>query len=197
MTEVTAKIVRQNMEAKFNADLSDRKQEIDHYIMHRLEKQSAEDSLTAAAIDDVATGNGDAGEHATPRRGRKKKQKDGEEGELDENGNPKKEKKKRKPREPQYGPDGEKIVRRTGLTVPMLLSDQLSNVIGVVEMSRCDVVKSLWKYIKEHQLQDPEDKRYFLCDDKLLAVFGKPRLSGFEMNKYISGHMQKLERKEA
>ncbi|RKP11915.1 SWIB/MDM2 domain protein, partial [Piptocephalis cylindrospora] len=81
--------------------------------------------------------------------------------------------------------------RSTGLTVPMLLSDQLGAVLGVEKMSRCDVVRGLWNYIKSNDLQDSTDRRYFICDDKLKAVFGKTRLSGFEMNKYLSGHMQK------
>ena len=61
-------------------------------------------------------------------------------------------------------------------------------------MSRTEVVKFLWAYIREHNLQDPSDKRFILCDDALKAVFnGESRVSGFGMNKYLSQHLIKLE----
>jgi upstream activation factor subunit UAF30 len=34
----------------------------------------------------------------------------------------------------------------------------------------------LWAYIKGNDLQDPQDKRYILCDDKMMEVFGEPRV---------------------
>jgi chromatin remodeling complex protein RSC6 len=42
-------------------------------------------------------------------------------------------------------------------------------------------VSKVWKYIKEHDLQDPKDKRRILCDDKLEAVFKKVCTSAFDL----------------
>lgn len=60
-------------------------------------------------------------------------------------------------------------------------------------MSRAQVVKQLWVYIKENNLQDPEDKKSILCDVKMHAIFGKDRIGCFEMNKYIGAHLTKID----
>ena len=180
---LTAKSVRQQLEKEFHCDLADRKGEVDGIIMATLNSQTAAVAY-AAAEPPTSVSAAEAAAVSTPaRRGGRGGGRGGSSAT------------KRTPKEPKLGPDGEKIPRRTGLTVPMLLSDQLADVLGVVEMSRCDVVRNLWVYIKNNELQDPKDKRYFLCDEKLKAIFGKDRLSGFEMNKYIGGHMQRMEKK--
>jgi len=38
-------------------------------------------------------------------------------------------------------------------------------------MSRPQVVKKIWEYVKERNLQNPDDKRQIMCDEKLQAVF--------------------------
>jgi upstream activation factor subunit UAF30 len=51
----------------------------------------------------------------------------------------------------------------------------------------------LWKYIKDNQLQDPTNKIYIKCDDKLRQVFnGEERVHGFTMNKLIGKHLSDL-----
>ena len=50
------------------------------------------------------------------------------------------------------------------------------------------MVKLLWVYIKEHELQDPKNKRKILLDDKLATIF-KPPLDMFKMNKQLSKHV--------
>ena len=60
-------------------------------------------------------------------------------------------------------------------------------------MSRPQVVKRLWEYIKEHNLQDPMDKRSIICDDKLRAVFNRDRVDMFKMNKILSTHVKARE----
>ncbi len=59
----------------------------------------------------------------------------------------------------------------------------------ILKLSRPGVVKALWAYIKKHDLQDPKDRRFILCDDKLKAVFGKDRVNAFGMNKFLSNHV--------
>lgn len=61
-------------------------------------------------------------------------------------------------------------------------------------MSRPEVVKAIWQYIKQHSLQDPKDRRFILCDDLLRPVMGgKQRVSSFGMNRYIGEHLYRLE----
>ncbi len=50
------------------------------------------------------------------------------------------------------------------------------------------MVKQLWVYIKEHELQNPKDRRKIVLDDALARLF-KPPLNMFNMNKQLSRHV--------
>lgn len=76
------------------------------------------------------------------------------------------------------------------LMKPMTLSADLQEVIGAGPMSRGEVVKKLWEYIKKNDLQDPTNKRNINADDKLKKVFGgKATVNMFEMTKLVSAHL--------
>lgn len=66
---------------------------------------------------------------------------------------------------------------KTGFNREMALSSQLQEVIGEEKCSRPRVVKLLWAYIKDRDLQNPQDKRQINCDEKLAALFKKSKLS--------------------
>ena len=89
---------------------------------------------------------------------------------------------------------GEKSKKRV-LNKPCILSPEMAAVFDneFTELPRPEVVKKLWDYIKRKNLQDKNDRRYILCDKKLLAVFGKPRINCFKMAKYMSAHVRKKE----
>lgn len=77
---------------------------------------------------------------------------------------------------------------------PWAMSEQLSAVCGgAKELPRGQVVKAIWTYIKEHDLQDPSNKKRILCDDALQAVFGKKKVDAFGMMKLLEGHLWKTE----
>jgi hypothetical protein len=46
------------------------------------------------------------------------------------------------------------------------------------------------RYIRSHNLQNPENRREILADDKLQKVFGKDKVTMFEMNKHLTGHLK-------
>jgi upstream activation factor subunit UAF30 len=49
----------------------------------------------------------------------------------------------------------------------------------------------VWDYIKQHNLQAPENRRMINADSKLENVFGgKKQVSMFEMTKLISAHLK-------
>jgi chromatin remodeling complex protein RSC6 len=76
------------------------------------------------------------------------------------------------------------------LLKPMTLSPELEAVIGEGPMSRGEVVKQIWVYIKKHDLQNPANKRNIFADDKLLPIFGgKKEVTMFEMTKLVSAHL--------
>ena len=50
-------------------------------------------------------------------------------------------------------------------------------------------MSKVWGYIKANNLQNPEDRREILADDKLREVFGKDKVTMFEMNKHLARHL--------
>ena len=80
----------------------------------------------------------------------------------------------------------------SGLTKPLSLSDELTDLLAVKKgdkLSRPEVVKKLWAYIKEKKLQDPENKQFFKPDKKMEPIFGKEKIRAFGMAKYLKGHL--------
>lgn len=75
------------------------------------------------------------------------------------------------------------------LQQPMTPSKELATVVGAGQLSRGEVVSKVWEYIKKHNLQNPQNKREILADEKLRAVFGKDRVTMFEMNKHLAAHL--------
>lgn len=65
----------------------------------------------------------------------------------------------------------------------------LAAVIGSEAVARTEALKKLWDYIKAHNLQDPQDKRTIVADDKLRPVLGKDRAGMFELTGLIGPHL--------
>ena len=77
------------------------------------------------------------------------------------------------------------------LQKPMQPSGELAAVVGSGQLSRGEVVSKIWDYIKKNKLQNPQNKREIVADDKLRKVFGgKDRVSMFEMNKHLAKHLK-------
>jgi len=69
-------------------------------------------------------------------------------------------------------------------------SEDLAKVVGSKPLSRTEVVKKLWAYIKKNNLQDKKNKRNINADATLKAVFGgKGTVNMFEMTKLVSKHL--------
>ena len=67
---------------------------------------------------------------------------------------------------------------------PLTPSKELSAVLGGGDaLPRTAVVSKVWEYIKEHKLQNESNKREILADAKLKSIFGKDKVTMFEMNK--------------
>ncbi|MFC5067748.1 SWIB/MDM2 domain-containing protein [Flaviflagellibacter deserti] len=73
---------------------------------------------------------------------------------------------------------------------PLTPSKELGAVVGTAAIPRSEVVSKLWEYIKKNNLQNPANKREIISDDKLKPVFGKDKVTMFEMNKLIAGHLK-------
>ena len=68
-------------------------------------------------------------------------------------------------------------------------SDALAAVIGAEPVARTQVIKKLWDYIKAEGLQDAANRRAINADAKLLAVFGKPQVTMFELAGIVGKHL--------
>ncbi|CED83876.1 RNA polymerase I transcription factor UAF [Phaffia rhodozyma] len=102
---------------------------------------------------------------------------------------PKKPKKPKKEPKSEGEADGEP--KKGGVFMkPWGMSAPLSALLGgQSQLPRPQVVKQIWAYVKENNIQDPANKSFFLCDDRMQAVFKTPRLHMFTMNKLLSDHL--------
>src|SRR5829696_8060935 len=78
----------------------------------------------------------------------------------------------------------------SALMKPLQPSKELAVVVGSQPLPRTEVVSKVWAYIKRHKLQDPQNKREIVADEKLQAVFGKNRVTMFEINKHLAQHLK-------
>jgi upstream activation factor subunit UAF30 len=79
--------------------------------------------------------------------------------------------------------------KANALQRPVQPSEALAAVVGPGLLPRGEVVSKVWDYIKSHNLQNPENRREILADDKLKRVFDKDKVTMFEMNKHLSRHL--------
>ena len=82
-----------------------------------------------------------------------------------------------------------KAPRKTTAASGKQPSAELAAVIGAEPIARPQVMKKLWDYIKANGLQDAKDKRSINADAKLLAVFGKPQVTMFELAGIAGKHL--------
>src|SRR5438552_8595148 len=104
-------------------------------------------------------------------------------------------------RVPRYGSKSDSLSNRqepmaekkpNALQQPLQPSSELAAVVGSGKVTRGEVVSKIWDYIKKNNLQNPANKREILADAKLKPVFGgKDKVSMFEMNKHLAGHLKK------
>jgi len=72
---------------------------------------------------------------------------------------------------------------------PLTPSATLAAVIGPTAVPRTEVTKKIWDYIKQHNLQDPANRRNINADANLRPLFGKDQVSMFELTKLLSAHL--------
>jgi upstream activation factor subunit UAF30 len=76
------------------------------------------------------------------------------------------------------------------LQKPLQPSKELAAIVGSDPLPRPQMVSRVWDYIKKHDLQNPKNRREILADAKLKPIFGKDKVTMFEMNKYLSQHLK-------
>ena len=80
--------------------------------------------------------------------------------------------------------------KTNALQQPLQPSPELAAVVGSGKLSRGETVSKVWAYIKANKLQNPDDGREILADGALEKIFGKKKVTMFEMNKYLAQHLK-------
>lgn len=76
------------------------------------------------------------------------------------------------------------------LMKPVRPSEELAKIVGSEPLPRTEVTKKVWAHIKKHKLQNPENKREIIADEKLQPIFSGKRLDMFQMTKAINKHLK-------
>ncbi|KAK4340250.1 hypothetical protein RND71_041712 [Anisodus tanguticus] len=183
----TAGTVRRRLEEEFGVDLLDRKafirDQIDLFLRTHVEETPNDDVQEVENVkeeenDDSCSQEEDENDDDT---GAKKKARDGE--------------------EIEWGPfwpekmNGE-AKKKGGFNKPCALSPQLQKLVGESELGRPEVVKKIWAYIRENNLQNPQNKRKILCDEVLSGIFRVKTIDMFQMNKVLSKHIWPIDEKD-
>jgi chromatin remodeling complex protein RSC6 len=80
---------------------------------------------------------------------------------------------------------------RGGIAMEVTPSATLSTITGSAALTRAELTKKVWAYIKRNGLQDAKNRRMINADDKLKAVFGgKSQVNMFEMTKLVNKHVK-------
>ena len=70
---------------------------------------------------------------------------------------------------------------------PYKCSEKLKTFLGGQEtINRAQLTQEMWKYFKENNLMDPENKQFVVCDDKLFKLIGEKRFRAFGFAKYLA-----------
>ena len=70
-------------------------------------------------------------------------------------------------------------------------SRKLAEVLGSsTPITRAEAVKGLWDYVKKQDLQNPQNRREILADEKLRPLFGKEKISMFEVGSIINSNLE-------
>lgn len=79
---------------------------------------------------------------------------------------------------------------RGGLSQKVTPDAQLGAVIGTAPVTRAEMTKKIWDYVKGNDLQDSKNRRMINADAKLKPIFGKDQVSMFEMTKLVNQHVK-------
>ncbi|KAK1587883.1 hypothetical protein Q3G72_017894 [Acer saccharum] len=184
LNTTTTAIVRRQLEKDFGVNLSDKKpfirEQVDLFLQSQFENAQEEeddDGQTAKVKSEQTDGSDDVVE-------------EGEEEEADDDEEANNGKRSGKKGSKKLNNEPKK--RGGGFCKLCSLSPQLQEFVGVPELARTEVVKQIWIYIREKQLQDPSNKRNIICDERLHALFGVDSINMFQMNKVLANHIWPL-----
>ncbi|XP_028779389.1 upstream activation factor subunit spp27 isoform X1 [Neltuma alba] len=191
LNTTTTATVRRQLEKDFGIDLSDRKAFIREQVDLFLQSEREQPEEPEEPEDEEDQKDGPQPEHES-----EESEDSNDEMQDDEEGDEHKVKRSRngKDRGRRSKSSGSEVRRKGGGFCKLCsLSPQLQEFVGAPEMARTEVVKQLWAYIREKNLQDANNRRNIICDEPLRALFGVDSINMFQMNKALSKHIWPLD----
>ncbi|XP_075674265.1 uncharacterized protein LOC142643493 [Castanea sativa] len=185
----TAGGIRRQLEKDFGVDLSDRKtfvrDQIDIFLETLPPKQEQEEEEEEEEEEEDAEEVGGESENVKEENDVVEEEEEEEEEESEAKG-----------RKKGGSNKVDKEVKKRGgggFNKLCSLSPKLQEFVGVPELARTQVVKKVWAYIRENDLQDPKNRRNIRCDESLHTLFRVKTINMFQMNKALSKHIWPLE----
>ncbi|KAF6143437.1 hypothetical protein GIB67_029606 [Kingdonia uniflora] len=204
LNTTTTAIVRRKLEEEFDVDLSDKKafirEQVDLFLQSQNEEKpepEGEDSSGEEEKPNVKSEpNGSVSKEHGDYSGDESED-EAEEEEEEEGATSKRRTVRKKQVSKKEGNSDVKKKGGGGFTKVCSLSPQLQEFLGIPECARTEVVKQIWAYIREKNLQDPSNRRNILCDEALHALFRVDSINMFQMTKALSKHIWPLESEDA
>jgi upstream activation factor subunit UAF30 len=183
LEKLSRKMVRKQLEGKFHIDLGERKKFINETISQVFQEQQEEEEEEEEVVENEEEEDDEEDEveeeEVKPQSSKRKASSSSKKKSSTSSS-------KRKRSE-----SSKSSVSNNGFNAALLLSPELAQVLGKKELPRPQIVKAMWEYIHEHNLQDPKDKRSIILDERLRQVFQRDTFTMFSMNKYIKRHVCK------
>ncbi|KAI9911533.1 hypothetical protein PsorP6_009098 [Peronosclerospora sorghi] len=184
LEQMSRRMIRKQLEAQFRTDLSNYKDMINATILETIEQlQATAEAEEDGADEEPEPSDEDADDEQANHKPRASRTKTART----------KKKKKATSLKRKWKAEGEDGKKGGGFNAELCLSPELAQVVGAETMARPQVVKALWAYIREHNLQDPNNKKTILLDDVLRRVFQRDSFTMFTMNKFVKRHVRKPE----
>jgi chromatin remodeling complex protein RSC6 len=82
--------------------------------------------------------------------------------------------------------------KKAGLTqITYGVSEELQAVVGAKQLTRPQIVKKMWEYIKAKKCQDVKNKRMINPDEKLSKVIGNKPVDMLKLATHLNKHIKK------
>lgn len=78
------------------------------------------------------------------------------------------------------------MAAKGGLSMKVTPSAALAKIVGPDPLTRSEVTKKVWDYVKAKGLQDQANKRNINADENLKPIFGKDQVTMFEMTSLVN-----------
>lgn len=76
-----------------------------------------------------------------------------------------------------------------GFVAPIKLSPELSEFVGKESAARGELTKFFWNYWKSNSMQDPQNGKFIISDEKMKGLFGVDRFEAFKIQKLLGPHL--------